>query len=94
MRSLALALGATMLAAAVPAQAQDEQARARRVYQIFKDTCLECHGDSAKGGLDLRTGASLRIGGQSGEVVVPHEPAKSLLYQLVTHSDDPPMPRK
>ena len=37
------------LAAAAPVAAQDEQERARQVYQIFKDNCLECHGADAEG---------------------------------------------
>ena len=82
------------LAAAAPVAAQDEQERARQVYQIFKGTCFECHAEEAKGELDLRTHASLLKGGQSGAVVVPHQPDKSLLYKLVSHKDEPPMPRK
>ncbi|HEY7497320.1 MAG TPA: DUF1553 domain-containing protein [Vicinamibacterales bacterium] len=77
-----------------PAWAQDEDARARKVYQLFKDNCFECHGKDAKGDLDLRTHASLVRGSQSGDVIVPHEPTKSLLYLLVTHAEEPPMPRK
>jgi mono/diheme cytochrome c family protein len=84
-----------LLALAPPAFAQDEQERARQVYQVFKDSCIECHGaDEPKNNLDLRTHQSLMMGGDSGAVVVPHQPAKSLLYKLVTHADDPPMPRK
>ena len=95
-RSLAVAiLGMTVFAGSVrPTHAQDEEERARQVYQIFKDRCFECHGKDAKGELDLRTHASLMKGSQSGDVVVPHQPAKSLLYLLVTHTEDPPMPRK
>jgi mono/diheme cytochrome c family protein len=88
-------LGFIALAAiASPVFAQAEGERARKVYQIFKDTCLECHGETGKGDLDLRTHASLMKGGQSGDVIVPHQPEKSLLYLLVNHAEDPPMPRK
>jgi mono/diheme cytochrome c family protein len=95
-RSLSLLLlFPALLACAVPAHAQDEAERANRVYQIFRDTCIECHGaDDPKGSLDLRTHATLRAGGQSGDVVVPHKPQDSMLYLLVTHAEDPPMPRK
>ena len=81
-------------ASATQAAAQDEQERARQVYQIFKDICLECHGESTKGNLDLRTHKTLMQGGDSGAVIVPHQPAKSLLYLAVTHAEDPHMPRK
>ncbi len=49
-------------ASATQATAQDEQERARQVYQIFKDICLECHGESTKGDLDLRTHKTLMQG--------------------------------
>jgi hypothetical protein len=77
-----------------PAFAQEEEERARQVYQLFKTTCLECHGEARKGSLDLRTHATLMKGGVSGRVVVPHDPAKSRLYLLVAHQDEPPMPQK
>ena len=43
---------------AAAARAQEDE-RARRVYDIFKTHCLECHGESRKGGLDLRTHETL-----------------------------------
>jgi mono/diheme cytochrome c family protein len=95
-RTAARVLGSALVVAgaALPAAAQDEQERARQVYQIFKDSCLECHGESTKGNLDLRTHKTLMQGGDSGVVIVPHQPAKSLLYLAVTHAEDPHMPRK
>ena len=74
---------ALVLALLIPAvvSAQEDE-RARRVYDIFKANCLECHGESRKGGLDLRTHATLIKGGASGRVVVPHEPHKSRLFLL------------
>jgi mono/diheme cytochrome c family protein len=97
MRTAARLLGSALamgVCAAPPASAQDEQERARQVYQLFKDVCLECHGESTKGNLDLRTHKTLMQGGDSGVVIVPHQPAKSLLYLAVTHAEDPHMPRK
>jgi mono/diheme cytochrome c family protein len=76
------------------AGAQQEEDRARHVYQLFKAHCFECHGETAKGSLDLRTHDTLIKGGDSGRVVVPHAPEKSLLYLLVAHQDEPPLPRK
>jgi mono/diheme cytochrome c family protein len=95
-RTAVRALEAALIvaSAALPAAAQDEQERARQVYQVFKNICLECHGDSAKGNLDLRTHKTLMQGGDSGVVIVPHQPDKSLLYLAVTHAEDPHMPRK
>jgi mono/diheme cytochrome c family protein len=89
-----VAAGLTGLIAPADAWAQDEEERARQVYQLFKTHCFECHGEPTKGDLDLRTHATLLKGGASGRVVVPHDPEKSLLYLLVSHVDEPPMPRK
>jgi mono/diheme cytochrome c family protein len=87
-------IGALLAALPAAAAAQDEEERARQVYQIFKDRCLECHGETGKGELDLRTHATMMKGGMSGDVIVPHQPGKSLLYLLVSHAEEPPMPRK
>jgi mono/diheme cytochrome c family protein len=99
-RTLTLALTRTIAVAglllAVPAAAHgQEDERARRVYDIFKTHCLECHGESRKGGLDLRTHETLIKGSASGRVVVPHEPQKSKLFLLVSHANpDEVMPPK
>jgi mono/diheme cytochrome c family protein len=87
-------IGALLAALPAAAAAQDEEERARQVYQIFKDRCLECHGETGKGELDLRTHATMMKGGMSGDVIAPHQPGKSLLYLLVSHAEEPPMPRK
>ena len=71
----AAAFAVSLALPAVGAAQEDE--RARRVYDIFKTNCLECHGESRKGGLDLRTHATLVKGGASGRVVVPHEPTRA-----------------
>ena len=85
---------AVSLALPAVVSAQEDE-RARRVYEIFKTSCLECHGESRKGNLDLRTHATLIKGGASGRVVVPHEPLKSKLFLLVSHADpDDVMPLK
>jgi mono/diheme cytochrome c family protein len=93
--------GAILLAAAIcigmaarPADAQQDE-RAADAYQIIKTHCFECHGESRKGSLDLRTHATLIKGGASGRVVVPHDPSRSRLFLLVSHADpDEFMPPK
>jgi mono/diheme cytochrome c family protein len=51
-----------------------------------------------KGGLSLQTKASTMKGGRDGVVIVPGDPANSLLVKLIRHegpADDPkPMPAK
>src|SRR5439155_18869299 len=61
------------------------------VQPLFKAKCLRCHGDKArKGDLDLRTHASVLKGGESGSVVLPGNPEKSLLYEKVRSGVMPP----
>jgi mono/diheme cytochrome c family protein len=97
MRYGLLAIGAAtiaMIAAPHRLWAQEDE-RARQAYQVLKANCFECHGESRKGGLDLRTHATLIKGSASGRVVVPHEPSRSRLYLLASHADpDEVMPPK
>jgi hypothetical protein len=65
---------------------------AQDVYDIFKKSCIECHGAAKEGGLDLRTETGLQAGGRNGKVVVAHKPAESSLYKAVMHDGDVWMP--
>jgi len=61
------------------------------VRPLLLAKCLRCHGDKGrKGELDLRTLASVLKGGESGVVVVPGHPEKSLLYEKVRDGLMPP----
>jgi mono/diheme cytochrome c family protein len=61
------------------------------VAPIFRAKCLKCHGEKErKGELDLRTSAAALKGGESGEVIVPKDPEKSLLYEKVLEGEMPP----
>ena len=98
MRYGPLAIGVATIAVTIAAPhrlwAQEDE-RARQAYQILKANCLECHGESRKGGLDLRTHATLIKGGASGRVVVPHEPSRAACSCSVSHADpDDVMPLK
>ena len=70
-----------------------------KVRPIFDANCGKCHlGMNHKGGLSLQTRASTLKGGRDGVVIVPGDPANSLLVKLIRHegpADDPmPMPQK
>jgi mono/diheme cytochrome c family protein len=70
-----------------------------KVRPILMTNCGKCHFDmNHKGGLSLMTKASTMKGGRDGVVIVPGDPAKSTLVQLIRHegpADDPkPMPPK
>src|SRR5262249_2773124 len=69
-----------------------EQLFVRRVQPMLADKCLPCHGrdeEKIKGGLDLRTLATAREGGDSGyPALVPGRPDASPLYLAVTRASD------
>jgi cytochrome c len=70
-----------------------------KVKPIFMASCGQCHlGTSHKGGLSLSTKASTMKGGRDGVVIVPGDPANSLLVKLIRHEGPPndpmPMPEK
>lgn len=70
-----------------------------KVAPILVSNCAKCHmGTAHKGGLSMATKQSLMKGGHDGAVIVPGDPAKSLMVKLIRHegpADDPmPMPPK
>jgi cytochrome c len=87
----------------VQAAAQDEAARPEfyttKVQPIFQANCYRCHGGmNHRGGLNIATRAGMMKGGHDGTVLVPGDPAKSLLVRLIRHEgpqiDPGPMPPK
>ena len=70
-----------------------------KVRPIIVTNCGKCHLDmNRKGGLSLQTKATTMKGGREGVVIVPGDPANSLLVKLIRHegpANDPmPMPSK
>ena len=66
-----------------------------KVRPILVANCVNCHGASKqKGGLRLDVKAEFVKGGDNGPVVVPGDPAKSLLVKTVAYEDDTKMPPK
>lgn len=83
--------------------ATDSQERIRRmdhfesrVRPVLSEHCLRCHGEKKQeGGLRLDSPAGWKKGGESGEALVPGDPAKSLLMRAVRRTDkDLQMPPK
>lgn len=64
-----------------------------KVKPIFEANCARCHGGlNRRGGLNMDTRESMLKGGHDGAVLVPGDPAKSLLVKLIRHegpADDP-----
>src|SRR5262245_30362868 len=71
---IALAAGAVWAAQPLPGQeppSRKQPSFERDVLPTLRAHCLKCHGDGArKGGLDLRTLASLLRGSSNGPVLV------------------------
>lgn len=68
-----------------------------QVKPIFQANCAKCHLDgNHRGGLNMDTRENMLKGGRDGSVLVPGDPANSLLIKLIRHegpADDPmPMP--
>src|SRR5438045_2358097 len=62
----------------------------QRVAPILS-RCVRCHnGDKLSGGLDLTSRATAEKGGESGPALVANDPAKSLLYAMVSSRKMPP----
>ena len=53
---------------------------------IFSDRCSKCHGSEAMAGLNLTTYTTALKGGKDGPVIVPGDPAASLLIQKQSSS--------
>lgn len=84
---------------AAPQDAASPQFYTTRVQPIFKANCYRCHaGFNHRGGLSLATRAGILKGGHDGPVIIPGDPAKSLLVRLIRHEGPPkdpmPMPPK
>ncbi|WP_395737722.1 PSD1 and planctomycete cytochrome C domain-containing protein [Prosthecobacter sp.] len=90
-----------LLAASSLHAADAEALFVRRVWPLFQDKCLACHGNDErkiKGGLDMRTLETTLKGGESETTsIIPGKPEESPLYLASTrqHTDDwEPMPPK
>eukprot|EP01035_Chromulina_nebulosa_P060081 gene60081-82205_t len=66
------------------------------VRPLLVERCYECHGDKKqKGGLRLDSLPGWQAGGDTGGVIVPGDPAKSLLIEAIHYkNEDLQMPPK
>ena len=99
-------LGALLLAGSAAAPAPFAPPRSseepvdfeRDVAPLFEAHCSKCHGEAKqRAGLRLDSHAAVLAGSDDGEqrIVIPGEPGESMLYQLVTTTDeDERMPPK
>ena len=62
---------------------------AHEIVPILKKNCAECHTDmKKKGGFSMNTEASFRQGSETGPIVNPAQPEKSLILELVATADE------
>jgi len=82
-----LALGPWLSAAAAATPEQVEFFETR-IRPVLAQECYECHSESGKrkGGLLLDSRPGWQEGGDSGPVLVPGDPAASLLIQSIRHA--------
>jgi hypothetical protein len=65
----------------------------KRVRPLFAQHCVGCHGPKKQqAGLRLDSSEGLAKGGESGPVIVPGQPERSLLIQVVRYDGDIQMP--
>ena len=74
-----------------PHEAAEKKLTQHDVLPIVLLRCTTCHGPRRKqGGLDLRTPAAMRKGGNSGPALVPGHPDLSLMIQRIESEACPP----
>ena len=96
---LAWGMGSRGVRAAGDDEASKPEFYKTKVQPIFASNCYRCHGGmNHRGGVRLATRGGLMKGGKDGVVVVPGNPAASLLVKLIRHEgpakDPGPMPPK
>ena len=85
--------GSALLLVLLPASAPADDDLAffeSRIRPLLAEHCYECHSARAskvKGGLLLDSRAGVQKGGDSGVVIVPGEPEKSLLLKALSYRD-------
>ena len=64
------------------------------IRPLFRRHCFDCHSEiEAKADLNLTHYQGVLSGGSSGEVLAAGDPSQSRLYLLVSHAEEPHMPR-
>jgi hypothetical protein len=75
----------------VPIEANEKKRNQHDVLPIVLLRCTTCHGARLKkGGVDLRTPASMRKGGENGPAMVSGDPNASLMIQRIESEACPP----
>src|SRR5690349_4479020 len=87
-RAISLASTLTGMLLALTAEAAEPVDYLRDIKPILKERCFACHGGlKQQAGLRLDTGASIRLGGDSGPAAIAGQPASSPLIARITSAD-------
>ena len=87
------ACAAGLLLTSLAGKSQDTSAASAdyyttKVQPIFQTNCYKCHGGGIQsGGLTLDVPAGILKGGDNGAVIIPGDPAKSILFILIRQQD-------
>ncbi len=94
---LSLALGSSALAVDI-VDAKSSEFFEQKIRPILTDRCFKCHShgaDKIKGGLVLDSRDAALTGGDTGPAIAPGDPAKSLLIEAISYTnEDLQMPPK
>src|SRR5215212_10585512 len=84
---------ALLLTCSASVRAQDKPVSYHKeIKPLFTSACNGCHRpEKSKGDLDMTTHAALMKGGKHGSSVVPGDPAKSKLVEMIS-GPEPEMP--
>ena len=77
----------------VPAAAQDSDFFENKVRPILANNCYSCHTEGAAANLHVDSREALLKGGDSGPVITPGDPSKSLLIAAVAQTGHLKMPK-
>ena len=67
--------------------AANEEFFEMRIRPLFANNCYACHTDEHMGGLQLDTSEHALKGGKSGAVIIPGDPANSLMVKALHYTD-------
>ena len=82
--TFAVLSGITPLAAQ---QSANDEFFEMRIRPLFVNKCYACHTDEHMGGLQLDSGEHALRGGKDGAVIVPGDPANSLMVKALSYAD-------